>query len=68
MHFLYGMCFILLYVSYYSSCRDVAFLEKYARDQWEHVLHYLAGLKTRQTASHVVDVLATAGLVRGYNH
>ncbi|GAV08055.1 hypothetical protein RvY_17806 [Ramazzottius varieornatus] len=46
---------------------DVAFLEKYARDQWEHVLHYLAGLKTRQTASHVVDVLATAGLVRGGN-
>ena len=47
--------------------RDIPFLQNYAHERWEIVLHFLAGLSgANQVSRDTVEVLTNAGLIKGW--
>ncbi|OWA51380.1 General transcription factor IIH subunit 4 [Hypsibius exemplaris] len=51
-----------------TTPKDIPFIQNYARERWDVVLHFLAGLSgASQISRDTVEVLTNAGLIRGSN-
>ena len=48
--------------------KEISFLDSYARERWECVLHFMVGSKeaTDGVSRDVVEILLHAGLMKGY--